>query len=490
MSSEFNTTTALPISTINQAAVTITAESCSLKYEDFSFPNDTLYCNWIFDSILCWPPTQAGESVFLRCPPTKGLDRNKFAERRCSREGKWESKPGTPESPLGWTNYTPCYLPEIYDLLQKLGDDVGDKIKIAERTRTLEIVGLSISLLALVISLLIFCRFRSLRNNRTKIHKNLFVAMVIQVLIRLILYIDQAIVRQSNEESNGIDNTAYLCEGSYILLEYARTAMFMWMFIEGFYLHNVVTVTVFQGRFLYSLYILIGWTVPIIMTAIWAGYTAIQKGNQKCWYGYNLTPYYWILEGPRMTVVILNFFFLLNIIRVLVLKLRQSNTGEIEQVKKGVRAALFLLPLLGITNFMNMINPLDQKFFDFRLWSYSTHFLTTFQGFFISLIYCFLNGEVRLAILKSISVYMSQRGHHDWTVQRPSIFCPNNPTIADTEQQVPPTLNGQTQNVNKQNKKSLGAHRIQSNWIRIFFSPRQMAMPMEQPESVVFDISD
>lgn len=32
-----------------------------------------------------------------------------------------------------------------------------------------------------------------------------------------------------------------LCEASYVLLEYARTAMFMWMFIEGLYLHNMIT---------------------------------------------------------------------------------------------------------------------------------------------------------------------------------------------------------------------------------------------------------
>jgi hypothetical protein len=32
-----------------------------------------------------------------------------------------------------------------------------------------------------------------------------------------------------------------LCEASYVLLEYARTAMFMWMFIEGLYLHNRIT---------------------------------------------------------------------------------------------------------------------------------------------------------------------------------------------------------------------------------------------------------
>lgn len=56
---------------------------------------------------------------------------------------------------------------------------------------------------------------RSLRNNRTRIHKNLFVAMMIQVVIRLTLYIDQAITRgESGLEKgpaffvrHGIDNT-------------------------------------------------------------------------------------------------------------------------------------------------------------------------------------------------------------------------------------------------------------------------------------------
>lgn len=52
----------------------------------------------------------------------------------------------------------------------------------------------------------------------------------------------------------------------------------------------------------------------------------------RCWWGYNLTPLYWILEGPRLAVILLNFFFLLNIIRVLVVKLRQSHTSEVEQV--------------------------------------------------------------------------------------------------------------------------------------------------------------
>lgn len=60
-----------------------------------------------------------------------------------------------------------------------------------------------------------------------------------------------------------------------------------------------------------------------------------------------------------------------------------------------MKAAIVLLPLLGITNILVMVEaPLDSAV-KFAVWSYSSHFLTSFQGFFVALLYCFLNGEVR-----------------------------------------------------------------------------------------------
>ncbi|XP_076033615.1 PDF receptor-like isoform X2 [Oratosquilla oratoria] len=241
--------------------------------------------------------------------------------------------------------------------------------------------------------------------------------MVIQVLIRLVLYIDQAIIRghindvnTNNSSRQGIDNTPILCESSYVLLEYARTAMFMWMFIEGLYLHNKITVTVFQHKFYYSVYHMVGWGIPIPLTAGWAGATAKHYSVTSCWWGYNFTRYFWILEGPRLAVISLNMVFLLNIIRVLVTKLRQSNSSEAQQVRKAVKAAIVLLPLLGITNMLNMIDaPLDKTATEFGVWSFATHFLRSFQGFFIALLYCFLNGEVRQALRKYIDNYLLHR---------------------------------------------------------------------------------
>lgn len=74
-------------------------------------------------------------------------------------------------------------------------------MEIARLTRGLELTGLSISLASLALSLFIFFYFRSLQNHRTRIHKNLFAAIGIQVIVRLTLYMDQAIA--GNGASSG-----------------------------------------------------------------------------------------------------------------------------------------------------------------------------------------------------------------------------------------------------------------------------------------------
>ena len=54
-----------------------------------------------------------------------------------------------------------------------------------------------------------------------------------------------------------------------------------------------------------------------------------------------------------------------------------------------------LQPLLGITNSLQMMAaPYDKNLAYFAAWSFVTTFLVSFQGFFASLFYCFLNGEV------------------------------------------------------------------------------------------------
>nr|XP_045619024.1 PDF receptor-like [Procambarus clarkii] len=260
----------------------------------------------------------------------------------------------------------------------------GLKLHVAEVSRVIETVGLSLSLASILVSLAIFSYFRSLRNNRTRMHFNLFVAMMIQLMVRLTLYIDQYISRKTQQRATGIENTPVLCEVFYVLMEYARTAMFLWMFIEGYYLNSMLTVAVFTDQPNHRVYNLLGWGVPVLMTTVWAVVTAVQHTGTECWWGYNLSPYFWILEGPRLTVIVTNFLFLLNILRVLITKLQASMSSEAQQAKKAVRAAIVLLPLLGITNSLQMVHsPLEGNIVEFAAWSFVTTFLTAFQGFFV-----------------------------------------------------------------------------------------------------------
>lgn len=49
-----------------------------------------------------------------------------FAEKICGDDGRWEGSGGAfggEDLPHGWTNYTPCYRPEILILIKKLYAD-------------------------------------------------------------------------------------------------------------------------------------------------------------------------------------------------------------------------------------------------------------------------------------------------------------------------------------------------------------------------------
>lgn len=94
----------------------------------------------------------------------------------------------------------------------------------------------------------------------------------------------------------------------------------------------------------------------------------------------------------------INAFFLVNIIRVLVTKLRAHNTLEMDQARKAVKATAVLFPLLGLTNALSIMKAPGQSAEAVYRITYAI--LQSSQGAFVAVIYCFLNSEVRAAIKK------------------------------------------------------------------------------------------
>lgn len=104
--------------------------------------------------------------------------------------------------------------------------------------------------------------------------------------------------------------------------------------------------------------------------------------------------------------------------QVLITKLRSANTVETRQYHKASKALLVLIPLLGITYLVLLYAP-SEGFMKHILAYCRACLISTqasknrtkqinsekvnnkinrFQGFFVSLFYCFLNSEVRVTL--------------------------------------------------------------------------------------------
>nr|XP_032527879.1 PDF receptor isoform X2 [Danaus plexippus plexippus] len=302
--------------------------------------NGTSYCNVTFDSYLCWPPTEPGTVVRQPCPRVRLSDPSQYASRRCGILGTWDSRPGRD---AGWTNYTSCLPANAQEMVSEIIKH-DDKYSIILGTRYMEIVGFIVSFIFLSTSLYILTYFTVLQNTRNKIHMNLFAAMTIQTLSRLVIYLDQLFnVRY------GISHTPIVCETCYVIMECTCSAMFAWMLIEGIYIRYLISKKIMKS-FDFKIYCWFAWGVTIFFTTVWAFSTKPNHVDET-----------------------------------------------------SVKVVTILTPLLGIVNILNMIDiSIYSPTWKFAVWLYVSHFLRSFQGCFLSLFYCLFNGEVRKTLKRKI----------------------------------------------------------------------------------------
>uniref|UniRef100_A0A7E4VM05 Calcitonin receptor-like protein 1 n=1 Tax=Panagrellus redivivus TaxID=6233 RepID=A0A7E4VM05_PANRE len=398
-------------------------EQCYQALESSGLPvigeidDGSSWCNATWDTVLCWPATRANSSVTLQCPPLKGLDPNKNITKFCHSSGHWMGKTEDDFSRShGWTNFTMCFTQEVVDIMKNLNNkSLGIAQDVAKNVRKLEFIGLGLSLVSLIFCIIIFTQFRRLRVFRNMLHLHLMVAILMVVVIRLILYIDLIFTDKighvhANPEGKTINTMVFVCEAMFFALEYFKSVAFWWMFLEGFYLHNQLVLTVFNTDPKLTPYLLMGYGIPMIHTLLWLLVIYIKKGGtvDRCLGSYYLEPEFWILDGPRLIQLVVNAIFICNVIRVLWSKVRDShNASELDRMKKSVKAALMLIPLLGIPNIMQTIpfSPTQENIVFFGIWTYCASFTYMYQGLFIAIIYCFTNREVQAAIKNCYSQY-------------------------------------------------------------------------------------
>ncbi|KAM5156848.1 corticotropin-releasing factor receptor 2 [Mantella aurantiaca] len=363
-------------------------------------PFDGPHCSATIDQIgTCWPRSIAGELVERPCPDSfNGIKYNttRTVFRECFENGTWAS----------WMNYSQCV-----PILEKRKHDLHYKIALI-----INYLGHCISVLALVIAFLLFLCLRSIRCLRNIIHWNLITTFILRNITWFLLQMIDHKIHEKNE---------IWCRCITTIFNYFVVTNFFWMFVEGCYLHTAIVMTYSTDKLRKWVFLFIGWCIPCPIIIAWA-IGKLCNENEQCWIGKEPGKYIdYIYQGPVILVLLINFVFLFNIVRILMTKLRASTTSETIQYRKAVKATLVLLPLLGITYMLFFVNPGEDDVSQI-VFIYFNSFLQAFQGFFVSVFYCFLNGEVRSAARKR---WHRWQDHHSLRVRvARAMSIPTSPT--------------------------------------------------------------
>ncbi|XP_071157715.1 calcitonin gene-related peptide type 1 receptor-like [Mytilus edulis] len=338
-------------------------------------------CPHTWDGWMCWNKTLRKTSVHNQCPRFLSLsDYRENATKICTGNGTWWVDPETLQER---TDYSKCLSK---DALQRL------KFHKISTIVSLSINAFGISLL--IPAIIVFVLYRNLRRqNRIKLHINLFLSL----LLCGITVMCWDVMIKYNKIVNQQDDIVQYNQHGCILLNmtehYFRSTTYYWMLCEGFYLHRLLLNAFVPPKRLIGYYIT-GWGMPLITALIYTVLRISLFDNSDCWIDPVTGKYHgleWILFAPTILCIIINVFFLLNILRVLVRQL--SHPNEPKTYRKAVKATLILIPLLGVHQFFTIYRPRpgDDGYYEMTM---TAAVIYNSQAILISFIFFYFNSEV------------------------------------------------------------------------------------------------
>ncbi|XP_075404277.1 adhesion G protein-coupled receptor E5 isoform X2 [Tenrec ecaudatus] len=251
-------------------------------------------------------------------------------------------------------------------------------------------VGLSLSLICLLLCILTFLLVRPIQSSRTTVHLHLCIC----------LFVGSAIFLAGVEKEGG--EVGLRCRLVAGLLHYFFLAAFCWMGLEGLELYFLV-VRVFQAQGLRTRWLcLLGYGVPSVIVGISAAVNSEGYGRTSyCW----LNPekgFLWSFLGPVCVIILCNSVIFVITVWKLTQKFSEINPDmkKLKQARVLTITAVAQLLVLGCTWVFGLF------LFDPNNYvlSYIFTILNCLQGLFLFLLHCLLNKKVREEYWKWFSV--------------------------------------------------------------------------------------
>ncbi|XP_014902747.1 parathyroid hormone 2 receptor [Poecilia latipinna] len=353
-----------------------------------------------WDGLICWPHGSPGQIMKVPCPAyIYDFNHKGHAYRRCDVNGSWVFVEQWNKT---WTNYSECLR-----FLQPLSDEEARR-DFFERLYVMYTTGYAVSFSSLLVAIMIIGYFRRLHCTRNYIHMHLFVSFMLRAVS---IFVKDKVVYSSaglqDFDSALLDNLktvsiSSLDKSQYVSIKSCEKQMAGLSPAFEVQLHLVAGVSKqlrSVSKFT-SCFVLSG--VPAVFVAIWAIVRA-TLADARCW-ELSAGNIKWIYQVPILTAIGLNFILFVNIVRVLATKIRETNAGRYDtrkQYRKLAKSTFVLVLVFGIHYiiFIGLPHTFEGPSWEIRM--YCELFFNSFQGFFVSIIYCYCNGEVQTEIKKT-----------------------------------------------------------------------------------------
>ncbi|KAM4038869.1 adhesion G protein-coupled receptor E5-like [Anomaloglossus baeobatrachus] len=239
-------------------------------------------------------------------------------------------------------------------------------------------IGLSISILCLVLAIITFCFCRSIRGTRNTIHTHLCVSLLFGNCLFLL-----GITAVQNKVVCGI--VAALLHALYL-------CSFCWMALEGLELYRML-VTVFKTHLKKRYLLAVGYGTPTAIIIISAAIYHEGYGTKKyCWLSLD-KGFIWAFMGPVCVIILVNCGIFVLTVWKLAEKMSSLSPeqGKLKRIRNLTVTSLAQLCILG-----------SCWVFGFFMFSSATPFfvyaftiLNTLQGLQIFCLHCLMHKKVR-----------------------------------------------------------------------------------------------
>ncbi|NWZ24413.1 SCTR protein, partial [Asarcornis scutulata] len=328
-----------------------------------------------------------------------------FVYRNCTSEG-WSDPYPRPDIACGYN----------------VNDTTNEKRQAYFMTlKTMYTIGYCTSLVTLTIALVVLASLRRLRCTRNYIHMHLFTSFILRASSNFI----KDAVLFSSEDTNYCEAHTAGCKLTMVFFQYCIMSNYSWLLVEGLYLHALLVISFFSERKFFWWFITLGWGAPSVFVAAWATARQLHEntgsacsaktpltdsaGTWQLAFGYGtllLFAFFFFFPISFIVFLFLSFYFqinfilFINILRILMKKLSspERRSNDFNQYKYLAKSTLLLIPLFGVHYIIFAFFPEDTSSGTMEIQLFFELALGSFQGFFVAVLYCFLNGEVQLEV--------------------------------------------------------------------------------------------